>query len=339
MGFFTSLVDAFRMKPRARESIPLDAPRRNRQAFQESSSRHPTGHASQNTFVSGPAQNPSDLTHASKKKSMSRRRSWFGGRIDADEDVPAVPTLVHADYYQLPEDKHVSRTAVSSHRQNATTVEALPPLPSIPVQTDYVPQEPATSTLPAEQRRSRRVTMKPAPQRSNSRASTRSKRKSRSFWASSNPDDSDSDVPPVPDLSSVTTTPASTCSNPFEDFQSPSPIPGNNGTRQPRPVSTASRKSYTPRSAAAGFLKSTNGASEHQRKSYRRSFNLGEGVELVCVTDEHRIEWERLMNKNARLEDSVFASSMGRRTSKEEQTGDRFSNAQALAALEFGVRA
>lgn len=83
-------------------------------------------------------------------------------------------------------------------------------------------------------------------------------------------------------------------------------------------------------------MKSTNGASEDQRKSYRRSFNLGEGVELVCVTDEHRVEWEKLMNKNSRLEDSLFAS-MGK-SPDEEQTGDRHSNAQALAALEFGAR-
>lgn len=357
MGFFASLVDAFRSKPRSnRESIPLESPRRERQVFQESSNRYNGGQSSK-TVISGPATDRSDSTYAAmKRRSMSRRRSWFGGRPDADEDVPAVPTLVRtdyngvsgiksptlgrssrsngADYYQLPEDKRDRR---ASHRQNATAIGALPPLPSIPIVTGYVPP-PATSTLPDEQRRSRRQSMKSL-HRSNSQASTKSRRKSRSFWASSNPDDDDEDVPPVPVLAS----PSSIRNDPFEEQQQRSQSRGRarssthgDGAREPRPVSTASRRSYVPRSAAAGFLKSTNGASEDQRKSYRRSFNLGEGVDLVCVTNEHQVEWEKLMNKNARLEDALFAS-MGRNS--DEETGDRHSNAQALAALEFGVRA
>lgn len=308
------------------------------------------------------ANTESNWNNAStKRRSMSRRRSWFGGKPDADEDVPAMPTLVRTDYnhnggitsptlgrssrkngedyIQLPEDKRERKHSTYATRQNVTTLGALPPMPT----TASYTKEPATSSLPAEQRRSRRQSMTKSLYRSNSQASTKSKRKSRSFWASSNPDDSDEDVPPVPALYSGAS-PVSVRNDPFDD----EPTRGRGRTnedgtaKEPRPVSTASRRSYRPKSAASGFLKSTNGASEGQRKSYRRSFNLGEGVELVCVTDEHRIEWEKLMNKHGKLDDSVFADS-NKDDGDDEETStpggkNRFSNAQALAALEFGTR-
>lgn len=355
MGFL-SFLDAFRSRPRAKEIVQLEPPRRERSIFQESSNRRDGGPVSK-ASISAPVTKPSN--NASRRKSMSRRRSWFGGRPDADEAVPAMPTLVPNDYNsaadiktpnlgrasksrgseyaQLPSDKRERRT--STYRQNVTAIGALPGLPAMPT-TVYHTTQPATSTLPDEQRRSRRQSMSSKSlHRSSSRASTKSKR--RSFWASSNPADDDEEaIPPVPALVRDGT-PDSVRNDPMEDLARvpsrgrPRSSTNSSGPKPARPVSSASRKSYVPRAAASGFLKSTNGASEDQRKSYRRSFKLGEGVELVCVTDEHRVEWEKLMNKNARLDDSLFAS-MGR-DSDESNDGARFSNAQALAALEFGT--
>lgn len=358
MGFF-SFLDAFRSKPRSKEhGIPLESPRRGGPVYQDTNSRHHVRHGSRTTNTNYVNESNNAST---KRRSMSRRRSWFGGKPDADEDIPAMPTLVRTDYnhnggiksptlgrssrnngmdyVQLPEDKRDKRTSAFATRQNVTAIGALPPMPT---NADYT-TTPATSTLPAEQRRSRRQSMKSL-HRSNSQASTKSRRKSRSFWTSSNPDDEDEDVPPVPALYNGTSPDSITRNDPFDDDddqtrgRARSSTHGE-GQKQPRPVSTASRRSYVPKSAASGFLKSTNGASETQRKSYRRSFNLGEGVELVCVTDEHRIEWEKLMNKHAKMEDSVFDSNDNKDGEEvAEAGGNRFSNAQALAALEFGVR-
>jgi hypothetical protein len=79
-------------------------------------------------------------------------------------------------------------------------------------------------------------------------------------------------------------------------------------------------------------LKSTNGASDSQRKSYRDSFKLGDGADLVCRSHEQRVAWEKLMSEGAMFNDSheVVVKEHSPRV-------DTFSNAQALAALEFGT--
>jgi hypothetical protein len=344
-----SFLDAFRSKPRTKDrAIKLESPRRERSVFQESSSRRSAGPVSKTT-ISGPATELSSPSNAStRRKSLLRRRSWFGGKPDAEEDVPAMPTLIRNDYNspadlkrpylgqsqrsnggeysQLPSNKRDRRTSTFSNRQDVTTVSALPALPPMPINASNTAKQ-ATSSLPDEQRRNRRASMKSL-YRSPSVTSTKSRRKSRSFWASSNPDDESEEehIPPVPALIRGGT-PDSARNTSIEELY-PSQQPQQHtrghssakvsGDPAPRPLSTCSRKSYTPRSAAAGFLKSTTGASEDQRKSYRRSFKLGENVELVCVSDEHRVEWEKLMNKNGRLEDAVFAS-LGSRGEEEEE--------------------
>ncbi|KAK4507809.1 hypothetical protein PRZ48_001544 [Zasmidium cellare] len=278
------------------------------------------------------SRTPTVARPTSKK---SNRRSWFGGRPDRDEDVPAVPRLVQ--HTKTRDDDVRPGTAITTNtietqgrrhsiarslsrkkswfkaQEPQVTVEALPPMPV----TVNQPKA-ATSTLPADQRR-RRNSVKTIERRGSTASTVRPKVKKRSsFWASSNPDDSDSDIPPVPAL-----------------IRDDSSSDDNQPTRKPRPlstISTSSRKSYTPKSAAKGFLKSTNGASEEQRKSFRRSFHLEDESDLVCLTEEQRIEWAKLMNGQSKSEERADVPQT------EERKGNRYSNAQALAALEFGVR-
>jgi hypothetical protein len=144
-------------------------------------------------------------------------------------------------------------------------------------------------------------------------------------------------VPPVPDL--VKDGQISPNES-FEEFQRQAERNGGSRTAGPkgvRPVSTASRKSYTPRSAAAGFLKSTNGATEGQRRSYRNSFKLEDGSDMVCLTDDQRAAWADLMNEGAVFSDPQEAEADTDSKDDVRKDTNRFSNAQALAALEFGT--
>lgn len=288
-----------------------------------------------------------------QNKKNNNRRSWFGGRADPEEDVPAVPRMVQHNENLTDQDLGpgtaitTNMTEVGDNRRHSiarslhrtkswfksqepsVTVEALPPMPVTVAQ----PAKAATSTLPADQRR-RRNSVKTIERRGSVASTVRPKSKRHSFWASSNPDDSDSDVPPVPALvrdHSPTSSSNASINNVDNTTE-------KRATRQARPlstVSTASRKSYTPRAAAKGFLKSTNGASDEQRKSFRKSFSLEDDADLVCLTDEQRIEWVKLMNEREKFE--ARQQPEPARTD-EEKASDRYSNAQALAALEFGVR-
>lgn len=88
-----------------------------------------------------------------------------------------------------------------------------------------------------------------------------------------------------------------------------------------------------PKSAAKGFLSSTNGASDAARMSYRQSFRIDATTDLVCLTDEQRLEWAKLMKEPHRTyEQPKVAATLA-------NDEDKYSNAQALAALEFGIRA
>ncbi|KAK0925062.1 hypothetical protein LTR91_004254 [Friedmanniomyces endolithicus] len=127
--------------------------------------------------------------------------------------------------------------------------------------------------------------------------------------------------------------------------------------KHPRPVSgvsLSSRKSYVPRNAAKGFLRSTSG-----RSSRRHSLlDDGDGG-MICLSDEQQREWEKLKHLMITLEgrqdqggSPVYKSpdvvslaedngvlGMLRQMEEEEDRRHRlmYSNAEALAALEFGT--
>jgi hypothetical protein len=240
-------------------------------------------------------------------------------------------------------------------------------LPPVPVTVDQAAQR-ATSTLPAAKRKS----MGEASIKSRRRSQSRS-----SFFISSNPDESDSDVPPVPALTRADSTESSHHDSSDNDNSRTArntviynghgggggsiiSTSGNgiHGPKKSRPLSsrsTSSRKSYTPRSAAKGFLHSTtNGAAEDARRSLRKSYHLDNDATLVCLTDEQHDAWAQLMGrgdggmrKRAHAPVDVL---VGRRDGDGDDERERdggaplppttkrgsFANAEALAALEFG---
>ncbi|EME49859.1 hypothetical protein DOTSEDRAFT_68599 [Dothistroma septosporum NZE10] len=305
----------------------------------------------------------------SQSKPKSRRRSIFGGRHDDDEYVPAMPGRAYSRHNKARDgiemmppgsaasnDSQTSATTskprrlslgyalgsrskddskrkswFSSNRQTITAAD-MPPLPPMPV---IIPDTrgSARAALPLDKRRSRAASIK-------STTSTVRGPKRRSFWASSNPDDSDEEIPPVPSL-----TPDSMTSDPFDNVDYTRSVDLTQtttrtyDTKPGRPLSVSTVRtvrSYKPKSAAKGFLKSTSGATETARLSYRKSFNVEDDAAMVCLTEEQRIEWAKLMNEGDTFQDHSL------RTMKSHTSDcsgkDKFSNDQALAALEFGVR-
>lgn len=305
------------------------------------------------------------IARPTSQHGKKNRRSWFGGRPDTEEDIPAVPrlaphtesskdgdfrpgTAITTNTIERQSRRHSLARSISRKKswlgksqESQVTVVALPPMPV----TVSQPVKAAISTLPADQRR-RRNSVKTIERRGSTASTIKPRKRRNSFWESSNPDDSDSDVPPVPALVRDGT-PDSNSNASFRNGDDAEPAvvekraTRGDGIKQPRPlstVSTASRKSYVPRSAAKGFLKSTNTASDEQRKSFRRSFALEDEADLVCLTEEQRIEWAKLMNNEGKFE-GRSASHQLEPTQTEEAKGNvSYSNAQALAALEFGVR-
>jgi hypothetical protein len=325
----------------------------------------------------------------SSHTTTGRRRSWFGGRPDTDDDIPQVPKLVKhgGPYVELPAMPSPPRPATVVPDDTTTRTTPQPPvrrkkswfandhrgavdsslrgLPPVPVTVDQAAQR-ATSTLPAAKRKS----MGEASIKSRRRSQSRS-----SFFISSNPDESDSDVPPVPALTRADSTESSHHDSSDNDNSRTArntviyngngggsiiSTSGNgiHGPKKSRPLSsrsTSSRKSYTPRSAAKGFLHSTtNGAAEDARRSLRKSYHLDNDATLVCLTDEQHDAWAQLMGrgdggmrKRAHAPVDVL---VGRRDGDGDDERERdggaplppttkrgsFANAEALAALEFG---
>lgn len=274
-----------------------------------------------------------------------KRKSWFGGRADEDD---------------------------------------APPLPAMPVQLKAQQQEVAkASSSPPQPAREQRSSRPELLQRSKSATSTSSRRsKRRKSWVkSSNPDSEDEHeevtppMPPLPALtpddgelyatdSSVATTRSRAPSASVDPrihtdgtqhaflFEDPiTHVTRGNSIKAPRPLSgmsMSSRKSYVPKNAASGFLKSTTPNS--RRGSTRQSLlEDGEGG-VVFLTEEQQKEWdkvkhlmevmERRQNRGVEgmLQDLEVEESG---TTGHERDDDRrrpvHSNTDALAALEFGV--
>ncbi|KAK5117550.1 hypothetical protein LTR62_004972 [Meristemomyces frigidus] len=260
--------------------------------------------------------------------------------------------------------------ALRSRKRSKSTVSPLKPalekrqsvLGGFREMAPAVPTLPHTMTEPVgERRKSRRSSLGGAltsenKERRKSILSLKSVR--RSWWQSSNPDHDDDEarVPPIPALPALihddgSRTPdssiAHTASPDNTEFIDPNPFadgPIKTATRgtaikQPRPVSSismSSRKSYVPKSAATGFLRSTGG-----RSSKRLSLmDDGDGG-TICLSEEQQKEWEKLKNLMETMDrrhDVGVVGMLRELEDDEEEEGRRmFSNAQALAALEFGT--
>ncbi|KAK5126920.1 hypothetical protein LTR85_008278 [Meristemomyces frigidus] len=259
-----------------------------------------------------------------------KRQSWFGGRV-TDDDAPPVP-------------------AIPTHNTQ-----------------DYAVQAPEQ-----EQTRSHRMSLSRALTRSRTKSNVSLKSKRKSWFQSSNPDDDGNDVeeplPPMPALtrdyghqtptpgSSVATTRSPVHSNfvdpmifadsPIRAFMAEDPVQTvtrGNSIKQPRPisgVSLSSRRSYVPKNAASGFLRSTSGRRASQRHSL---LDDGEGG-MICLNDEQQKEWEKLKNLMEVMESRQDHGVIGMlRELEEDEHAERrndramYKNDDALAALEFGV--
>lgn len=131
------------------------------------------------------------------------------------------------------------------------------------------------------------------------------KRRSR-IWVSSNPDDEDEYVPPTPTLvrDSVPTPESPRSANSLENSKTSSQwarLIQNDQDSDDKILENMSRAHFTPpnslyvpRSAAKGFLASTNVASDATRRTWRKSAMFGDNQPMVCLTNEHRQEWERM---------------------------------------------
>lgn len=191
--------------------------------------------------------------------------------------------------------------------------------------------------------------------RSQSHASIRKMR--RSWFLSSNPDSSDDEEPPpIPalifDNGSVTRTSSLPTSR---TPPQPDPIDSSTFTysaarlvvhvgsiKQPRPVSggtsSGSHRFFVPKNPANGFLKSTT---PNTRSTFRHSLlDDGDG-DMVCLSEEQQREWEKLkhlMDVLERRKDQHVVSTfreVGELDARQGRT--LFENAEALAALEFGI--
>jgi len=124
--------------------------------------------------------------------------------------------------------------------------------------------------------------------------------------------------------------------------------------KQPRPLSlpasgnnSMKRRSYTPKNAAGGFLRTVSGASLTANKGVRKSMLDEPNARVVgmgCLGEEHQLEWDRLKHlleemEREQREQNNGVMGMLRELDDEEGEDDRqtYANAQALAALEFGV--
>ncbi|EMC93660.1 hypothetical protein BAUCODRAFT_142111 [Baudoinia panamericana UAMH 10762] len=237
----------------------------------------------------------------------------------------------------------------------------IPPVPSVPASAAEL-INPTTGMVPSleenvEKRKSRRLSLSNALKRGRSKSSASLKSKRGSWWQSSNPDDDHDEPPPLPPVpalvdddgvrtpESVAAKTASPASIYTLDHNIASDGPIHMATRgsdikQPRPISGGSvlskHRTYSPKNAANGFLRSTSA-----RSPYRHSLlDDGEGG-MICLSDEQQREWEKLQQLMDVMEARPDTESTMTRTTEDDKKDKKglpaFSNADALAALEFGM--
>lgn len=306
--------------------------------------------------------NASVASKASRMSRKSRRKSWWQRGKGRDEEIALLPPMPAAFNAQTMPAAKDRKTASPENID-------LSAFPAVPAKKQAKEDDDAASIRTTLSERATARSTKPqrikSTKRPQSTAST-TRRKRRSWWTSSNPDDAEDEsnpLPPVPLLiRSARTTPDSSPTN-SETGRSPSytAVRGDN-IKAPRPVSGISTKSrtYTPRSAAKSFLVSTTPVSDNIRKSVRHSLHACEDLDsgfendrgTYCLSAEQQQEWEKLKHLMAVMdrrrdatrktfgEESVadmFPATPKDRGGNEEREGVKFSNHDALAALDVGV--
>ena len=245
---------------------------------------------------------------ASAPNDRQKRRSWFGGAADTDEDIP--------------------------------------PLPPMPIIVPAVVKE--NADLKGRRKSVGGTTGRP---RSKSETAARTSKR-RSWFQSSNPDDED--VPQVPALPGLTydssvTSDGRTASarssghdHLLSDPENPyRTVTRGNSMRQPRPVSMTHRRSYTPKYADKSFLKTTGTAGDSSaRKSFSQPTYVDEEMyQRVTLSNEQQQEWDKLKNlmqvMEQRQDDGVFSMLRELEDDEENESRQIYSNAQALAALDW----
>lgn len=321
--------------------------------------------------------NASVASKASKMSRKSKRKSWWQRAKAKDEEVEALPPMPAGLNAQREEKPAKDANSRKTPSPGDVDLSAFPTVPAAKKSKD---DDDAASIRTT---RSEKAGARLNPQLSKSKKRPQSTistcRKRRSWWASSNPDDSDdgddsNPLPPVPLLiRSNRTTPDSSPTNSDHQARTPSYTAVRGDTiHAPRPVSVSSTKSrtYVPRSAAKSFLVSTTPVADNVRKSVRHSLHGGAvddpdaGFEndsgTYCLSAEQQREWEKLKHLMAVMErrrdvtmkrfgeasvgemfPDVPRGGMrggdGEKLRDEEREGVKYSNRDALAALEVGV--
>ncbi|KAK0306185.1 hypothetical protein LTR82_016483 [Friedmanniomyces endolithicus] len=314
------------------------------------------------------------LPQVEKRKSrrLSLGRALKGTRKQRESTVPQTPKLEQR------------QSVLGGHRDMSSAITAILTFATTPIKPSPGAIVPAAEHS-LDKRKSQRKSLF-SRQRSKSSASAYQSSRN-TWWASNNSgnplsDDNPDDIaaPPIPAVPALTwdhdgtATPDSSIAftaspdNSDDAFAArlehagfaDSPVrtvTRGASIKHPRPVSgvsLSSRKSYVPRNAAKGFLRSTSG-----RSSRRHSLlDDGDGG-MICLSDEQQREWEKLKHLMITLESRqdeggspVYKSpdvvslaedngvlGMLRQMEEEEDRRHRlmYSNAEALAALEFGT--
>lgn len=152
-----------------------------------------------------------------------------------------------------------------------------------------------------------------------------------SMFSSSGPQQESyvSTVPPVPALvNDGSASPDSLRTLQLRTVSSYSLFPTSTATEAPQP------RTYQPTSAAKGFLRTTTADPESARRSIRQSLLVDDGGEgMTFFNPEQQREWAKLKHLMEVMEKRQDADV----TVNVDGDAQKYSNAQALAALEFGV--
>nr|POF12813.1 hypothetical protein CFP56_09964 [Quercus suber]POF26258.1 hypothetical protein CFP56_22407 [Quercus suber] len=204
--------------------------------------------------------------------------------------------------------------------------EDAPVLPAVPVKLAK-PKSVKGSDV-AEKRKSR------------SAPSSQARRSQRwSLFQSSNPDDGEDAKQSVPAVPPVRSLDRSTSSS--SPTAKPSHAQGISYYSVYADKATAPT-TYRPRSSAKGFLNTTTGGTENARRSFRQSLYTDGEEDVSFLSPEQQREWDkmRLLMEAIEARDDVTTGDRAEDVSDArlpKSDAERFSNAQALAALEFGV--
>lgn len=309
------------------------------------------------------------LSRTKSEHTVTKRKSWFGGKSSTTEPVPALPPMpVLTNARPAHPASRISGnnlTALPGHARTSSKFKEgeTTARPGTAISTND-PVRPTTAD--SSKRHSRRLSLNRTP------SQKRRSRRSSWFANSSNPD-TDSDIssalPPVPALTRLDSPPSSSeHSTDYADCVDHSIFTTQTPTAE-------KRRSYVPKSADKGFRNTVAtsvtrryDAAEEARQSMRRSLRMQgmDSGDFEHMDPQQAAEWEKLKalmetlekrqtsgaavttapeaveddNDDAVSEISSNISALTELDPEDEMRGrtkERHSNAQALAALEFGV--